>query len=118
MAMSATAMSATETAQGLRGSQKLLEKLTKNGGVPSPQEIVKALNLPASAKIPNWLIRGIPPAYLTLEGTVQVPVSDVGAVVDRFTHLNDSAINLKVLIRGIPVPDVAHVVVNNSVGQE
>jgi hypothetical protein len=105
-----------DTAHGLRGSQKLLEKLSKNGSVPSTPEIMKALNLPASAKIPNWLIRGIPPAYLVLEGTVQVPVAEVAAVVDRFVHLNDSAINLKILINGIPFPDVAHVVVSNSSG--
>jgi len=112
--MSGSAAAVAESHQAVRGSQKLLEKLAKNGGMPSPQDIIKTFNLPPSVKIPNWLIRGIPPAYLTLEGTIQTPLSEVGAVVERFAHLNDSAINLKVFIRGIPVPDWAQVVVSNS----
>jgi hypothetical protein len=101
----------------LRGSQKLLQSLAKNGDVPSVQEITRALNLPAGAKIPNWLIRGIPPAYLHLEGTIEVPIAHLAEVVDRFIKLNDSAINLKILINGIPVPDIAQVVVQNTLGE-
>jgi hypothetical protein len=96
-----------------RGSQKLLEGLAKNGETPSPAEVIKAFNLPASAKIPNWLIRGIPPVYLELEGTVEVPVAQVASVVERFVALNDSTINLKIFINGIPIPDLAQIVVAN-----
>ncbi len=51
---------------GARGSQKLLEKLSVHGHVPSLDEIKKALNLAPGVelKVPNWLIRGIPPVWL------------------------------------------------------
>jgi hypothetical protein len=97
-----------------RGSQKLLERLAKNGETPSPKEIIEAFNFPASAKIPNWLIRGIPPVYLELEGTVEVPIADLSTLVQRFVALNDSAINLKILINGIPIPEIAQVTVANT----
>jgi hypothetical protein len=97
-----------------RGSQKLLERLAKNGETPTPHEIIEAFKFPASAKIPNWLIRGIPPAYLELEGTVEVPIGDLSALVQRFVALNDSAIGLKILINGIPVPEIAQVTVANT----
>lgn len=102
----------------LRGSQKLLEKLARNGEPPSVDEITKALSLPASAKVPYWLIRGIPPAYLDLEGRIEVPVADLSAVIARFVALNDSAINLRILINGIPFPEIAQVVVRNGGGGE
>jgi hypothetical protein len=105
-------------ARDVRGSQKLLEKLAKNSEVPSIDDITKALSLPASAKIPNWLIRGIPPAYLDLEGKIEVPIADLSAVVEQFVALNDSAINLRILINGIPYPEIAQVTVRNSPGEE
>jgi hypothetical protein len=110
-------MPTTITTHEVRGSQKLLENLSKNGEAPSSDEIVKALALPAGVKIPNWLIRGVPPAYLHLEGTVQTPISQLGAVVDRFVKLNDSSINLHIFINGIPVPDIAQIVVRNTPGE-
>jgi hypothetical protein len=100
----------------VRGSQKLLQNLAKNGDVPSAEEITKALHLPATAKIPSWLIRGIPPVYLHLDGTIDVPVAHLAEVVDRFVKLNDSTINLKILINGIPFPDIARVIVRNTPG--
>ncbi len=105
--------------QELRGSQKLLEHLAKNGEVPGLEEIKKALNLPANVqlKVCNWLIRGIPPAYLHVEGTLQVAVEHLADVVNRFVKLNDSTINLQILINGIPVPDLATVVVRNAPGE-
>lgn len=111
-------MSTTATApRELRGSQKLLANLAKNGEMPSVDEITKALSLPGNAKLPNWLVRGTPPAYLTLEGTVEVPITHLGSVVESFVKLNDSAINLKILINGTPLPDVAHVIVRNTPGE-
>jgi hypothetical protein len=107
-------MAGTTKHRELRGSQKLLERLAKNGETPAPQEIIEAFKFPASAKIPNWLIRGIPPVYLELEGTVEVPVADLSAVVQRFVALNDSAIGLKILINGIPFPEIAQVIVANT----
>jgi hypothetical protein len=106
----------TKRPPATRGSQKLLEHLAKNGEVPS-KDITKALRLPASAKIPSWLIRGVPPAYLQLDGTVHVPIGQLAAVIDRFVKLNDSAINLKILINGIPFPEIAQVIVSNSPGE-
>ena len=97
-----------------RGSQKLLERLAKNAETPSPKDIIEAFNFPASAKIPNWLIRGIPPVYLEFEGTVEVPIADLSAVVQSFVALNDSAIGLKILINGIPIPDIAQVTAANT----
>jgi hypothetical protein len=109
---------ATTSPQGdLRGSQKLLAKLAKNGETPSPKEIIQAFKFPASAKIPNWLIRGIPPVYFELEGTVEVPVADLATLVQGLVALNDSAINLKILINGIPVPDIAQVIIANTPGE-
>lgn len=111
-------MSTTATApREIRGSQKLLANLAKNGEMPSVDEITKALNLPANAKIPNWQVRGTPVSYLTLEGTVEVPIAHLGTVVDSFVKLNDSAINLKILINGIPIPDIAQVIVRNTPGE-
>jgi hypothetical protein len=103
----------------LRGSQKLLELLAKNGDMPSLDEIKKALALPAhvDVRIPNWLIRGVPPAYLELDATLQIPIAQLGAIVERFVQLNDSAINMKILINGIPVPDLATVQVRNAPGE-
>jgi hypothetical protein len=96
----------------------LLAKLAKNGETPSTEEIKKVFNLPASVKIPSWLNRGIPPAYFTLNGTVEAPVADVAAVVDKFVSLNDSAISLKIFINGIPIPDWAQIIVSNVPGEE
>jgi hypothetical protein len=99
-----------------RGSQKLLEGLAKNGETPSIEEIKKALGVGSIAqlRIPNWLIRGIPPAYLELEATLEVPIAHLNDVVNRFVQLQDSTINLNILINGIPVPDVATLVVRNT----
>ncbi len=111
-------MSKPDSAHGVRGSQKLLEHLARNGDVPNVEEIKKSLQLPATAKIPNWLIRGIPPVYLELEGTIEVPIAHVNEVVSRLVALNDSAINLNILINGIPIPDIAQIVVRNTPGEE
>ncbi|HEY4933810.1 MAG TPA: hypothetical protein VII23_19780 [Terriglobales bacterium] len=111
-------MSKPDTAHAVRGSQKLLEHLARNGDVPNVEEIKKSLQLPATAKIPNWLIRGLPPAYLELRGTVEVPIAHLNDVVSRFVALNDSAINLVILINGTPVLDIAQIVVRNSPGEE
>ena len=109
-------MSTNAPAQNLRGSQKLLEGLAKNGVVPSLDQIKKALGLDSIAdlRIPNWLTRGIPPAYLELDATIEVPIAQLNTVVNRFVELNDSAINFVVLINGIPFPDIATVVVSNT----
>ncbi len=99
-----------------RGSQKLLQHLAKNGDVPALDEIRKALALPGNIelRVPNWLVRGVPPAYLELEATLQVPVAQLSDVVNRFVKLNDSAINLKILINGIPFPELATIDVRNT----
>ena len=110
-------MTSTTKAHEPRGSQKMLEQLSKNGKAPSSEEVIKALQLPAGAKVPNWHIRGIPPAVLHVEGTVETPVSQLGAVVDSLMKLNDSAINLKVLVNGIPFPEIAQVIVRNTPGE-
>jgi len=101
----------------LRGSQKLLQNLSKNGEAPSIDAIRKAFDLPAAVRIPDWHTRGIPPSYLVMEGRLEVPVAQLGAVVDRFVKLNDSSINFKILINGIPIPDIAQVVVRNIPGE-
>ena len=99
----------------LRGSQKLLEGLAKNQEAPSIEEIKKALALPVSVdyKVLNWLIRGIPPAYLEWETTLQVSTANLATVVNHFVGLNDSAIGLQILINGIPIPEIANVTVTN-----
>ncbi len=106
-----------DTANGncaLRGSQKLLEKLARNGETPAPEEIIRAFDFPASVKIPNWLIRGIPSVYLELEGRLEVPIDELAVVVERLVALNDSAITLNILINGIPRVDAAQVIVSNA----
>ncbi|MDQ1468630.1 MAG: hypothetical protein QOJ99_110 [Bryobacterales bacterium] len=110
-------MTSTDKAREPRGSQKMLEQLSKNGATPSSEEVLKALDLPAGVKVQNWHTRGIPPAFLHMETTLQTPISQLGAVVDRLVKLNDSAINLKVLINGIPFPDIAQVIVRNTPGE-
>ena len=106
-------------AHGVRGSQKLLQNLAKNGDAPSIEEIKKALALPPNIeyKIPNWLIRGIPPAYLQLDGTIQVSPAHLADVVNHFVRLNDSTINLNILINGIPIPDIVNIRIQNTGGQ-
>jgi hypothetical protein len=111
-------MPAPNAARETRGSQKLLENLASNGDVPSVDAIKKALNLPTQCKIPNWLIRGTPPAYLTLEGTVECPIAQISDVVASFVKLNDSAINFRIFTNGIPIPDIAQVIVTNTPGEE
>jgi hypothetical protein len=103
----------------LRGSQKLLMDLARNGDVPSLEEIKRALALPASVdlRVPNWLVRGIPPAYLELDATLQVPIGHLSETVNQFVKLNDSAISMRIFINGIPVPDLATVQVSNTPGQ-
>jgi hypothetical protein len=108
-------MTATKT-HDVRGSQKLLQNLAKNNEAPSSEEVIKALRLPSGVSIPYWLLRGTP-AWLELAGTVQTPLAKLGDVVDSFVKLNDSTISLKILINGIPIPDVAHVIVRNSPGE-
>jgi hypothetical protein len=100
----------------LRGSQKLIAKLARNGAVPSLEEIKGALRLPPSVqlKVPNWLIRGTPPEYLELNATLQVPPAQVAAVLNRFIALEDSTVSMVVLINGTPVPDLATIVVQNT----
>jgi hypothetical protein len=102
-----------------RGSQRLLQTLSKNGEVPSLEEIKKALDLPANIdlRVPNWLIRGIPPVYLELDATFQVPIAGLTEVVNRFLQLNDSSIGFKILINGIPLPDFATIRVTNTPGE-
>jgi hypothetical protein len=103
-----------------RGSQKLLEHLSRNGEAPSIDEIRKAVALPSTVdyKILNWLIRGVPPAYLELDATLQVSTVHLAEVVNRFVSLNDSAIKLEIFIHGIPVPELANVRVQNTFGTE
>jgi len=91
--------------------------MARNGDTPSVDEIMKAFNLPAGVKIPHWQIRGTPVDFLTLTGTVETPLSHLGSVVDSFVKLNDSAINLHIFINGIPVPDLARVVIRNTPGE-
>ena len=55
--------------------------------------------------------------WLQLTGTVQTPISKLGAVIDSFVKLNDSSISMKILINGIPIPDIAHVIVRNTPGE-
>jgi hypothetical protein len=100
----------------MRGSQKLLANLTKNGAAPSLAEIKRALSLPASVdlKVPKWLVRGIPPVYLEWNATLQVPVAQASTVLEQFISLNDSAVVLHIFINGIPVLDTATIVVQNT----
>ena len=100
----------------VRGSQKLLEKLARNGETPSPEDIIRTFDFPASVKIPNWLIRGIPPIYLELEGTIEVPMTDVPVVIDRLVALNDCARTFRIFPRGIPFVSVAQITLSNTAG--
>jgi hypothetical protein len=99
-----------------RGSQKLLEKLSGQDKFPSIEELKRALNIAPGVdlKLPNWLVRGIPPIYMELDATIQVPISQASAVLNGFIGLHDSAINLHIFINGIPVPDIATIVVRNT----
>lgn len=105
----------TAQTQELRGSQKLLQTMAKNSDVPSSEEVIRALHLPAGVKIPYWLLRGTP-AWLELAATVETPIAKLGDVVNSFVKLNDSTINLKILINGVPIPDIARVIVRNTPG--
>jgi hypothetical protein len=110
----------TASSQPIRGSQKLLEHLRKNGETPSVEEIKKAIAMPAKVdyKVLQWLIRGIPPAYLELDATLQVSAAHVGDLVSHFVALNDSAIGLAVFTKGIPIPEIATVRIRNVPGEE
>jgi hypothetical protein len=114
-------MSTTGAAQSreIRGSQKLLESLSKNGELPTLDEVKKALAFPATLQleVPNWLVRGVPPAYLQLDATLRVPVSNLSQVIDRFVKLNDSSITMNILINGIPFPEIANIQIRNTPGE-
>jgi hypothetical protein len=114
------ATTSTPSKPELRGSQKMLEHLAKNGAVPSLEEIKKALALPASTGVVvlNHLIRGLPPAYLELNATLQVPIAHLSDVVNRFVQLNDSTINMRILINGVPFPDLANIEIRNTPGEQ
>jgi hypothetical protein len=110
-------MSTHATAHGqVRGSQKLLEGLAKNGEVPSIDQIKKALGFESiqGLQIPNWLTKGTPQNYLELSATIEVPIAQLNQVVNRFVQLNDSTIGFHILINGIPVPEIAIIQVNNT----
>jgi hypothetical protein len=66
--------------------------------------------------VPNWLIRGTPQAYLQLDATLQVPVAHLQEVIGRLVKLNDSSINMNILINGIPFPEIAQIRVRNTPG--
>ena len=114
-------MSATPavTQRGVRGSQKMLENLARNGETPSVDDIKKALALPANVNynVLRWLVRGIPPAYLHLEALLQCPVGQVGDVVNHLFKTNDSTLGLHILVNGIPVPDIANITIRNTPGE-
>jgi len=111
-------MAQPETARHVRGSQKLLEQLGKNTETPSPETIGKHLGLPASATIFNWQTRGTPSDWIALEATIQAPIGDLNHIINSFVKLNDSTINLKILINGIPIPEIAQIIVRNTPGEE
>jgi hypothetical protein len=101
----------------IRGSQKLLLGLARNGEVPSSDEITEALGLKSldGLLIQNWQTRGIPPIYLEFDATFQVPIEGLNDLMTSFIQLNDSAILFNVHIRGIPpVVDSATVTVSNT----
>ncbi len=106
--------------RGVRGSQKLLENLPRNGEMPTVDEIKKALAFPATINytILNWLTRGIPPAYLELDATLQCPANQLGELVNQCVRLNDSTLNLNILINGIPTVDFCTVRICNTEGEE
>jgi len=54
---------------------------------------------------------------MELDATLQVPIAQLSAIVDRFVRLNDSTINMKILINGIPFPDLATFQVRNTPGE-
>ena len=107
-------MTVPGTAAAVRGSQKLLANLGKHTDVPNVEAIKKALQLPEAAKIPSWQTKGTPQDFVQLNATIEVPISHLNDVVKSFVGLNDSSINLNILINGIPIPDVAQVVVRNT----
>lgn len=100
----------------LRGSQKLLNSIAKNGEAPSVEQIKRALSLPLSAeiRIPRWLIRGIPPHYLELDATIESPLDQLSDVIKSFTNLNDSAFHFRVFPNGIPVIDGVTILVSTE----
>ena len=115
-------MTTTGAAQSreLRGSQKLLESLSKNGEVPNLEEIKRALALPANLQleVPNWMVRGVPPAYLQLDATLRVPLSQLSQVIERVVKMNDSTVNMNILINGIPYPEIAQIQIRNTPQQQ
>jgi hypothetical protein len=113
--MTKTPPGPTET----RGSQKLLAKLSEHGHVPALAEIKKALSIAPSVdlRVPNWLIRGVVPAYMEFDATFHVPLTHASTVLNSLFDLNDSNINFHVFINGLPVPDFATIVVKNTPGE-
>jgi hypothetical protein len=110
-------MPSANVVRELRGSQKLLAGFGEDVNVPSADQIRKALSLSDQIKIFNWHTRGQPPAYITMEATLEAPVAEVASLVGQLVKINDSNINLKILINGIPYPDIAQIVVRNTPGE-
>ena len=93
-----------------RGSHKLLAQLAKKGAAATHEDVKAAVALPAASdyKLLRWLIRGIPPVYLELETVFSVKPQQLGDLVNHFAA-SAGIRDIKILINGIPKPDIAEV---------
>jgi hypothetical protein len=91
-----------------RGSDKLLAGLIKKGRKATAQDVKAALALDTAGEISllRWNPRGIPPALLEVEATVQTPVANLGNVVNHLAQ-SGSLRGIHILVNGIPIPDIA-----------
>jgi len=85
------------------GSQKLLSNVLSKGPAATPEEVIAALAIPATAdyKLIRWFPRGIPPVYQELEAAFEVPQTKLPELVSQLAA-HPGISNLNVLVRGIP----------------
>jgi hypothetical protein len=92
-----------------RGSQKLIAQLSQKGESITVEDVRAALNVSNEVqfKLLRWHVRGLPPAEIELNASLQVSQQHLGEVVQRIVNTKDLAAGIEIFPYGIPVPDIA-----------
>ena len=99
-----------------RGSQKLVSQLAQKGEAITADDLRAPLELTSETqfKVLRWWMKGIPPADIVLNASLEVPQQHLGQVVQRIVNARDLALGIEIFPYGIPNPDVAIVNFTNA----
>jgi len=92
-----------------RGSQKLITQLSQKGESITVEDVRAALDVSSEAqfKLLRWHVRGLPPAEIELNASLEVSQKYLGEVVQKIVNAKDLAAGIEIFPYGIPVPDIA-----------